>query len=145
VTTTEEWATQARDALTGRLAEHLAPAAQRPATDLTEQDSELIWMWRHTDPTGIRTWLRDRLNNGWELLPLLTKLIDPAQYPQPLISNETWAGLDAMFTHADLYTRLTTHLDTPQPADQHQTDILHELRNRRPNPHQTTPTTPETP
>ncbi|MFE6274426.1 P-loop NTPase fold protein [Streptomyces goshikiensis] len=133
----EEWAVQARDALTGRLAEHLTPAAHRPATDLTEQDSELIWMWRHTDPASIRTWLLDRLDNGWELLPFLAKLITPRHLPFPLIDNETWAGLDALFTHTNLYTRLAPYLDNPdapQPTDQHQTDILHELRNRRPNP-----------
>ncbi|SHN38136.1 hypothetical protein [Actinacidiphila paucisporea] len=145
VTTTEAWAAQARDALTGRLVEHLAPATQRPATNLTEQDSELIWMWRHTDPTRIRTWLSDRLQNGWELLPLLAALITPARYSQPLISNETWAGLDAMFTHDNLYTRLAPHLDTPQPADQYKTDILQALRDRRPEPNQTTPDAPETP
>ncbi|MFC4036320.1 hypothetical protein ACFO3J_33480 [Streptomyces polygonati] len=89
-TTTEAWAAQARDALTGRLAEHLTPAAGRPATDLTEQDDTLIWMWRHTDPDGIRTWLRDRLDNGWELLPLLAKLIPPSTSPSP--SSTTTPG-----------------------------------------------------
>ncbi|SDN39273.1 P-loop NTPase fold protein [Actinacidiphila guanduensis] len=146
VTATEEWAAQARDALTARLAEHLAPATERPATNLTEQECELIWMWRHTDPDGIRTWLRDRLQNGWELLPLLAKLITPAQYPEPLINDDTWAGLDAMFTHDALYARLTSHLDnpdTPQPADQRQADILQALRDHRPDPHQTTPDTPQ--
>lgn len=146
-TTTEPWAAQARDALTARLAEHLAPAAGRPATDLTEQDDTLIWMWRHTDPHGIRTWLRNRLDNGWELLPLLAKLITPRHFPFPLIDNDTWAGLDAMFTHHALYTRLTPYLDNPHtqlPADQHQTDILQALRDRRPVPHQTTPDAPET-
>ncbi|MDQ1070282.1 hypothetical protein [Streptomyces canus] len=71
----------------------------------------LIWMWRHTDPADIRTWLRDRLDHGWELLPLLAALITPQQFPFPPIDNETWAGLDAMFTHDDLYTRLTPLLD----------------------------------
>lgn len=105
-------------------------------------------MWRHTDPASLRTWLRDRLDNGWELLPLLAKLITPRQPPFPLIDNDTWTGLDAMFTHNALYTRLTPHLDnpdTPHPADPHQTDILQALRDRRPNPHQTTPDAPETP
>ncbi|MGW5354189.1 KAP family P-loop NTPase fold protein [Streptomyces sp. NPDC004031] len=148
VTTTEEWAAQARDTLTARLAEHLAPAAGRPATNLTKQDSELIWMWCHTDPAGIRTWLSNRLDNGWDLLPLLAKLISPQPFPHLLINDETWAGLDAMFTHDGLYARLAPHLDnptTPHPADQHQTDILQALRDRRPNPHQTTPDAPETP
>ncbi|MFJ4633715.1 hypothetical protein [Streptomyces sp. NPDC088847] len=36
-TTTELWAAQARHALVGRLAEHLAPAAGRPASELTDQ------------------------------------------------------------------------------------------------------------
>ncbi|MGV9903382.1 hypothetical protein ACWDU8_13025 [Streptomyces sp. NPDC003388] len=94
-TTTEPWAAQARDALTGRLTGHLTPAAVRPAPDLTDQDSTLIWMWRHTDPAGIRTWLHDRLDHGWELLPLLAALITPQQFPFPLIDNDTWAGLDA--------------------------------------------------
>ncbi|WP_405863445.1 hypothetical protein [Streptomyces sp. NBC_00005] len=126
-TTTEPWALQARDALTGRLAEHLAPAAQRSAPDLTDQDSTLIWMWRHTNPASIRTWLHDRLDHGWELLPLLATLITPQQFPFPLIDNDTWAGLDALFTHDDLYTRLALLLDnspdTPPPhrptPDQH--------------------------
>uniref|UniRef100_UPI003D754A2B KAP family P-loop NTPase fold protein n=1 Tax=Actinacidiphila sp. bgisy160 TaxID=3413796 RepID=UPI003D754A2B len=144
-TTTEPWAATARDTLTGRLTEHLAPATQQPASDLTEQDSILIWMWRHTHPASLRTWLRDRLDNGWDLLPLLAVLITPQQVPFPLIDNDTWAGLDAMFTHDDLYTRLTPYLDspdTPQLADQHQADILQALRDRRPNPHQTNPETP---
>ncbi|WP_330257750.1 hypothetical protein OG586_37260 [Streptomyces murinus] len=145
-TTTELSAAQARDALTSRLAEHLAPAAQRSAPDLTDQDSTLIWMWRHTDPTGIRTWLRARLDHGWELLPLLAALITPQQFPFPLIDNDTWTGLDALFTHDDLYTRLTPHLtnspDTPPPTDQHQTNILQALRDRRPAQHQATPDTP---
>ncbi|MFD9590133.1 P-loop NTPase fold protein [Streptomyces sp. NPDC059980] len=146
VTTTEPWAAQARDALTGRLAEHLTPAAARPTPDLTDQDSTLIWMWRHTDPAGIRTWLHDRLDHGWELLPLLAALITPQQFPFPLIDNDTWTGLDALFTHDDLYTRLTPHLnnspDTPPPTDPHQTNILQALRDRRPDPHQTTPDPP---
>ncbi|MFJ5534111.1 P-loop NTPase fold protein [Streptomyces sp. NPDC093261] len=145
-TTTEPWAAQARDALTGRLAEHLAPAAQRSTPDLTDQDSTLIWMWRHTDPAGIRTWLHDRLDQGWELLPLLAALIPPQQFPFPLIDNDTWAGLDALFTHDDLYTRLTPLLnnspDTPPPTDQHQTNILQALRDRRPDQPQATPDTP---
>ncbi|MFD8219445.1 P-loop NTPase fold protein [Streptomyces sp. NPDC059697] len=145
-TTTEPWAAQARDALIGRLAEHLAPAAGRPASDITEQDETLIWMWRHTDPASIRTWLRDRLDHGWELLPLLAALITPQQFPFPLIDNETWAGLDALFTHDDLYTRLTPLLnnspDTPPPTDQHQANILQALRDRRPDQHQATPDTP---
>lgn len=145
-TTTEPWAAQARDALTGRLAEHLTPAAQRSAPDLTDQDSTLIWMWRHTDPAGIRTWLHDRLDHGWELLPLLAALITPQQFPFPLIDNDTWAGLDALFTHNDLYTRLTPHFnnspDTPPPTDPHQANILQALRDRRPDPHQATTDTP---
>ncbi|MEV7144647.1 P-loop NTPase fold protein [Streptomyces tauricus] len=136
VTTTEPWAAQARDALTGRLAEHLAPAAGRLASDITDQDETLIWMWRHTAPASLRTWLRDRLDHGWELLPLLAALIPPQQFPFPLIDNDTWAGLDAMFTHDDLYTRLTPHLnnspDTTPPTDPHQTNILQALRDRRP-------------
>lgn len=115
-TTIEPWAAQARDALTGRLAEHLAPAARRPASDLTDQDTTLIWMWRHTDPASIRTWLRDRLDRGWELIPLLAALIPPQQSLFPLIDNDTWAGLDALFTHDDLYTRLALLLnDSPAP------------------------------
>ncbi|MFK0181853.1 hypothetical protein ACIQVR_38575 [Streptomyces xanthochromogenes] len=148
-TTTEPWALQARDALTGRLAEHLAPAAQRSAPDLTDQDSTLIWMWRHTDPAGIRTWLHDRLDHGWELLPLLATLITPQQFPFPLIDNDTWAGLDALFTHDDLYTRLALLLsnspDTAPPTDQHQTNILQALRDRRPDQPQATPDTTHTP
>lgn len=101
-------------------------------------------MWRHTDPSTLRTWLHDRLGNGWELLPLLAKLISPQQFPFPLIDNETWAGLDAMFTHNALYTRLDNP-DAPHPADQHQADILQALRDRRPAPNQTTPDAPETP
>ncbi|MGW2232232.1 hypothetical protein ACWCRG_43170, partial [Streptomyces formicae] len=145
-TTTEPWAAQARDALTGRLAEHLTPAAARPTPDLTDQDDTLIWMWRHTDPAGIRTWLRARLDQGWELLPLLAALIPPQQFPFPLIDNDTWASLDAMFTHDDLNTRLTPHLnnspDTPPPTDPHQTNILQALRDRRPDQPQNTPDTP---
>ncbi|WP_307075745.1 hypothetical protein [Streptomyces canus] len=70
----------------------------------------------HTDPAGIRTWLRDRLDHGWELLPLLAALITPQQFPFLLIDNETWAGLDAMSTHDDLYTRLTPSSTTACPA-----------------------------
>ncbi|MBL1109354.1 hypothetical protein JK361_33020 [Streptomyces sp. 5-8] len=103
-------------------------------------------MWRHTDPASLRTWLRARLDQGWELLPLLAALITPQQFPFPLLDNDTWAGLDAMFTHDDLYNRLTPHLnhspDTPPPTDPHQTNILQALRDRRPDPHQTTPDTP---
>jgi hypothetical protein len=43
-----------------------------------------------------------------------------------------------MFTHDDLYNRLTPHLnnspDTPPPTDSHQTNILQALRDRRPPP-----------
>ncbi|MFG3026531.1 hypothetical protein ACGFZQ_50020 [Streptomyces sp. NPDC048254] len=129
VQTNEAWAAQARDALTARLAEHLATATQQPASRLTEQDSTLIWMWRHTAPAGIRSWLRNRLDNGWELLPLLAALITPKQFPFPLLDPATLAGLDAMFTLDALYTHLappprkparsTTHRSTPPEPCSH--------------------------
>ncbi|WP_406164401.1 P-loop NTPase fold protein [Streptomyces sp. NBC_00996] len=142
VQTTEDWSLHARDAVAERIAQHLAPSTGRPAEELTDSDTDLIWMWRHTNPDTLRPWLHQRLDNGWELLPLLGKLIQPASHPFPLIDHPTLAGLDAMFGLDDLYTHLEPfiHASTGNgPADEHQANILQALRERRPTTGQTPP------
>ncbi|MEU6646626.1 hypothetical protein ABZ863_29325 [Saccharomonospora sp. NPDC046836] len=142
VQTAEDWSLQARDAVTEQIAQHLVPTTGRPAEELTESDTDLIWMWRHTHPETLRPWLRQRLNNGWEPLPLLGKLLHTTSRPHRLIDESVLAGLDAMFGLDDLYTRLDPLLQNEtsnNPADAHHANILQGLREHRPATGQTPP------
>ncbi|ESU51452.1 hypothetical protein P376_0574 [Streptomyces sp. HCCB10043] len=142
VQTVEDWSLQARDAVTEQIALHLTPTTGRPAEELTESDTDLIWMWRHTHPVSLRPWLRQHLNNGWEPLPLLGKLLHPTSHSPRLIDESVLAGLDAMFGLDDLYTRLDPLLQAEtdnSPADEHHADILQALREHRPATGQTSP------
>ncbi len=142
VQTTEDWSLQARDAVTEQIAQHLVPTTGRPAEELTESDADLIWMWRHTHPDSLRPWLRQRLDNGWEPLPLLGKLLHPTPRPHRLIDESVLAGLDAMFGLDNLYTRLDPLLQTQtsnSPADEHHANILQALREHRTATGQTPP------
>ncbi|WP_257033621.1 hypothetical protein [Streptomyces sp. Ag109_G2-15] len=142
VQTAEDWALQARDAVAERIAHHLTPTMGSLAEELTDSDTDLIWMWRHTNPDTLRPWLHQRLDNGWELLPLLAKLIQPASHPFPLIDHTTLAGLDAMFGLDNLYTHLEPfiHASTGNsPANEHQANILQALGEHRPTTGQTPP------
>ncbi|MBA6439946.1 P-loop NTPase fold protein [Streptomyces sp. GMR22] len=142
VQTAEDWALQARDAVADRIAQHLTPSMGSPADELTDSDTDLIWMWRHTNPDTLRPWLHQRLNNGWELLPLLAKLIQPASHPFPLIDHTTLAGLDAMFGLDGLYTHLEPFIHASaenSPANEHQANILQALGEHRPTTGQTPP------
>ncbi|CAM5683114.1 Energy-coupling factor transporter ATP-binding protein EcfA2 OS=Streptomyces griseomycini OX=66895 GN=FHS37_007833 PE=4 SV=1 [Streptomyces griseomycini] len=133
VQTTEDWALQARDAVAEQITQHLTPATGRPAEELSQMDTDLIWMWRYERPESLRLWLLQRLDNGWEPLPLLGKLIRPATRPFPLIDDNVLAGLDAMFSLDILYTRLDPVLQSSHsPADSHQASILQALREHRP-------------
>ncbi len=99
-------------------------------------------MWRHTHPDSLRPWLRQRLDNGWEPLPLLGKLLHPTPRPHRLIDESVLAGLDAMFGLDDLYTRLDPLLQSEtsnSPAGEHHANILRALREHRPA---TSPTPP---
>ncbi|ATL88690.1 hypothetical protein [Streptomyces malaysiensis] len=121
---------------------HLAPTTGRPAEELTESDTDLIWMWRHTHSDSLRPWLRQRLDNGWEPLPLLGKLLHPTSRPHRLIDESVLADLDAMFRLDDLYTRLDPLLQTQtsnNSADEHHTNILQALHEHRPTTGQTPP------
>ncbi|MFB6850150.1 hypothetical protein ACFCXS_35535 [Streptomyces sp. NPDC056373] len=146
VQTTENWSLQARDTVTEQIAQHLAPTTGRPAEELTESDTDLIWMWRHTHPSTLRPWLRQRLNNGWDALPLLGKLLHPTSRPFRLIDESVLASLDAMFGLDNLYTRLDPLLQAEtgnSPADEHHANILQALREHRPSqpsPHNGTTT-----
>ncbi len=135
VQTTEDWSLQARDTVAERIAQHLAPTTGRPAEELTESETDLIWMWRHTHPDNLRPWLRQRLDNGWEALPLLGKLLRPTSRTRLLIDESVLAGLDAMFGLDDLYARLDPLLQTQSsnsPADEHHANILQALREHAP-------------
>ncbi|SOE19064.1 KAP family P-loop domain-containing protein [Streptomyces sp. OK228] len=143
VQTAEDWSLHARDAVTEQIAQHLVPTTGRPAEELTESDTDLIWMWRHTHPDSLRPWLRQRLDNGWEPLPLLGKLLHPTSRPHRLIDESVLAGLDAMFGLDDLYTRLAPLLlqseTSNNSADEHHANILQALREHRPATGQTPP------
>jgi len=144
----ENWAIQASEAVADQIKRHLAPTTDRPAEELTESDTDLIWMWRHTNPDSLRPWLRQRLDNGWELLPLLGQLIQPASRPFPLLDESMLAGFEAMFGLDNLYARLDPLLQAHagvSPVEGHQADILQALRAHRPSPDQTPPRDGTTP
>ena len=126
-----EWVSEAQVALAERIALHLTQAAAHGAEDLTEPESALIWAWRHTHPESARAWLHQRLDDRWEILPLLAALISPATLQAPFLSDDIVSALDALFGLDELYTRLDPLLDPEAAvtADHHQANLLQALRN----------------
>ncbi len=130
--TEEDWVIQARALLDARIAHNLSFAATQPPQDLTEAEVTAIWAWRHTAPDSARTWIHQRLNDSWALLPLLARLI-PDNPPFPLIDTDTLAGLDALIGLDELYTRIDALPHPPSNPETHEEKIHQALRHHRDN------------
>ncbi|MDB1089449.1 P-loop NTPase fold protein [Streptomyces sp. ACA25] len=128
--TTEEWVIEARALLARRLSHHLSPAEARGPSGLTETDVSAIWVWRHTDPPGARSWIRQRLDSSWDLLPLLARLIPRMHGPWPLIDDTNLASLETLIGPDYLHGRLEAVPDPPADARTHEDKILQALRHR---------------
>ncbi|MFD8001174.1 P-loop NTPase fold protein [Streptomyces mirabilis] len=133
---TPGWISHARSLISSKIARHLAPAASRRAQELTEQETTLIWAWRHTAPEAAQAWINQRLDEAWTPLDLLAILLPPDRAPFPVIDNDTRQSLDALIGLEGLYHRLAPELDAPapdpiNPDEEHQQRILQALREHR--------------
>ncbi|MFE4825093.1 P-loop NTPase fold protein [Streptomyces sp. NPDC056704] len=133
---TPGWISDARSLISSEIARHLAPAASRRAQELTEQETTLIWAWRHAEADSARGWINQRLDDSWSTLDLLAVLLPADRSPSPAIGNDTLHSLDALIGLEGLYHRLAPELDAPapdpiNPDEEHQQRILQALREHR--------------
>ncbi|WP_024757532.1 P-loop NTPase fold protein [Streptomyces exfoliatus] len=136
---TPAWIGEARSGISHEISQHLAPAAHRPADQLTEPERTLLWAWRHTESEVCRTWINQRFDQGWDPLALLAVLLPPDRAPFPVIDSDTLHSLDALIGLDALYSRLgplldATAADPDNSPDEHPARILQALREHRGNP-----------
>ncbi|MFC8453691.1 P-loop NTPase fold protein [Kitasatospora sp. NPDC057223] len=122
----DEWVVAAHTAVLTRLEQHLTAAGGRPAGELSDLDTSLIWRWRRLDGSTARRWVRQRLDDGtWDLLPFLTELLPAPRAPWSTIDADVLESLDTLVDRAEVQA-LCDRTEVPDD-DSASAQLLHAL------------------
>lgn len=111
-----------------RIRDHLARAADLPATELQVEEVRLIWGWWHADRDTVRDWIGQRIDAGaWGILPLLTRLQPQHSYPLREMGIETADALEFLIGSEKLETELDRYRDSLENLDPYEAHIVRSL------------------